>query len=134
MLETMGKHYVPALGQCYRFHPNRRVLEFDDQTEYTLREAIILAKGKAGDEVLRAVHLVKRIFDGVLITEKDETEFAWEEYERTSGSIVASGVEDGSIRQVQGKKRDSSYRHGCGVSNGKKSEDNCPDSVPLLLF
>lgn len=73
--EDPAKMYVPELDQNYRYHRNRQVLEFDDGTEYSLREAVILAQGRAGEDTLKAVHLVKRTFNGVLMTEAEERDF-----------------------------------------------------------
>jgi len=65
----MGTHqpqYVRALNQHYRMTEDGDELVFDDGVRYTVREAMILAKGGAKDEEIRAVHAVKKIFRGVL--------------------------------------------------------------------
>lgn len=74
-LDTLAKQYVPALNQNYRYHDNRKILEFDDGIEYTLREATIMAQGRANDEDQRAIHLVKQVFDGVVMTEREIDDF-----------------------------------------------------------
>jgi len=73
MLDTLAKQFVPALEQNYRYHKNRKILEFDDGTEYTLREAVIMSQAKDTD--VKAVHLVKQVFDGVLMTERELVDF-----------------------------------------------------------
>jgi hypothetical protein len=60
---------VRALNQHYRLTDDatgKVVLRFDDGTEYTLEEAMLIAKGRAKEEDVRAIHLVKREFHGVL--------------------------------------------------------------------
>ena len=90
-LDTLAKQYVPALNKNYRYHDNRKILEFDDGTEYTLREAVIIAQGKPTDEDQRAIHLVKQVFDGVVMTEREIKDFLLfkerESEERRTGKV-----------------------------------------------
>jgi hypothetical protein len=75
MLDTLAKQFVPALEQNYRYFKNRKILEFDDGTEYSLREAVLIARERPKDGDLQAIHLVKRVFDGVVSTEREITDF-----------------------------------------------------------
>jgi len=134
MLETLAKQYVPELDQNYRYHANRRMLEFDDGTEYTLIEAVIMAKGSPAPETIRAVHEIKRIFCGTLMTEKQEKEFLLFGGKNEKLSCVDAGMEGAGDRKVpeqEGKRK--KYNNG-GGSDGTEGSRNGPDSVPLLLL
>jgi hypothetical protein len=63
---SMERKYVRALNLHYRFSPDEQTLTFDDGVVYTLDEAMLLAKGKANDEDIAAVHLVKKAFGATL--------------------------------------------------------------------
>jgi len=131
-LDTLAKQYVPALNQEYRYWNSRKILEFDDGTEYTLREAVIIAQGKPKDEDLCAIHLVKQVFDGVVMTEKEIVEFLlFKEGLGKNGLDVASAVPCHSDRGVSGKKAaDGRVRRGNIKTAGEK---NGPESVQMLL-
>lgn len=60
----MGR--VPCIRESYTYNPVTGIFEFTDGVKYTLAEAVELSKGCAGAETIRAVHRVKRIFDGVI--------------------------------------------------------------------
>jgi hypothetical protein len=130
-LDTRAKQFVPALDQNYRYQDNRKILEFDDGTEYTLREAAIIAKGKPNDDDLRAIHLVKRIFDGVVITEQEEKDFILFR-EGDNGNHVASPVAGGGDREGRTEKRaENGYKRRGRIKN--KGPDDGADGVQLLL-
>jgi hypothetical protein len=63
----MNRQYVKALGQYYIWDADNGLLCFDDGVIYTGYESILLAEGKPDDEDIRAVHAIKKIFDGQLI-------------------------------------------------------------------
>lgn len=137
VLDTLAKQYVPALNQEYRYHPNRKILEFDDGTEYTLEEAVILARGGADEDAQRAVHLVKRVFDGVLVTERQERDFllfGGNDEKEDHGPCVAPGVAGQDHGEVQGSKKTAHDRDKRGRAVEKPGEGHGPDSVPLLFL
>ena len=76
-------NYVEDLDLNYRVHANRKVLEFEDGVEYTLDEALILSKGRAAGDDLKAIHLAKKVFDGELVTRRKEDEYDWKDLEST---------------------------------------------------
>jgi hypothetical protein len=47
-------------------------LRFEDGVSYTLSEAVILAKGRPTRDDVRAVHALKKAFDGVLLPHTQE--------------------------------------------------------------
>jgi hypothetical protein len=59
------EHYSRALDQHYEFDGQK--LTFEDGISYTLAEAVEVAKKARRDEDVRAVHLVKRVFDGEVL-------------------------------------------------------------------
>lgn len=61
--------YVAALNQSYQFTGNG--ILFEDGIEYTIHEAVAIARGDCTDEDIRAIHAVKRIFDGMIIAYND---------------------------------------------------------------
>lgn len=79
----MQKSRSKALGLSYTW--NGGPLVFEDGVRYTVAEAIHLSS--AGDETLRAVHLVKKMFDGQVITPR-----------RRSDMIIKHWRSDGDYR------------------------------------
>ena len=73
--------FVEELGLNYRFHENRAVLEFEDGTEYTMKEALILSRARVRGRDLRVCHEVKKIFDGVFVTENDLELLPWKDHD-----------------------------------------------------
>jgi len=67
----MNRHYVRALDQHYTWDGDNGLLRFDDGIIYDCHEAILLAEGKPCDEDIRAVHAIKKIFDGQLVAPPD---------------------------------------------------------------
>jgi hypothetical protein len=67
----MKRQYVKALDQYYTWDADNGRLNFDDGIAYTGYEAILLAEGKPCDEDIRAVHTIKKIFDGQLVGAPD---------------------------------------------------------------
>ena len=61
----MKKEYVPAIGQSYTFKDGRAV--FDDGVVYTFEEMMHLSERRAAGEDLKAIHIVKKAFDGEII-------------------------------------------------------------------
>jgi hypothetical protein len=55
----------------YRYHQNRAVIEFEDGVEYSMKEALILARGGAKGHDLQMLHEAKKLFTGVFLTETD---------------------------------------------------------------
>jgi len=55
-------YWVEALQMTYDYRDG--VLIFTDGVKYTVHEAVLLSKGKLNDHDLRALHHVKKIFDG----------------------------------------------------------------------
>lgn len=64
-----GENYVPALRMSYRYDlsPSVLILTFDDGVSYTLAESLTLARGNPSPEDIRAVHYVKKLFDGDIL-------------------------------------------------------------------
>lgn len=56
---------VPTLGLSYEFRDGKMI--FSDGVEYSIDEAAALARDRLTDDDLRAIHLVKRIFDGTIM-------------------------------------------------------------------
>lgn len=64
------REYVPALSLHYKYYNGKAV--FEDGVEYSLAEMLFLARTRARGETLVAVHKVKKIFDGVILTNNIE--------------------------------------------------------------
>ena len=63
-------HWVPALQMSYDYHPRTGMIVFTDGIKYTLEEFMIMAKGRLyNDDDIRAIHEVKKMFDGELVDE-----------------------------------------------------------------
>ena len=67
----MERRYARPLGLHYSYDPRDLVLVFDDGVKYTLKEAVILAKGGAKENDLRAIHKVKAVFFGEVLDPDD---------------------------------------------------------------
>lgn len=68
-----------ALGLRYTHFPNLNKIVFEDGVCYTMDEAVMAAKAKNADD-LRAIHLVKAVFGGTLLKDregKEEQEKCW---------------------------------------------------------
>jgi hypothetical protein len=132
-LDTLAKQFVPALNQNYRYWDHKRILEFDDGTEYALREAVIIAKGKPNDEDLKALHLIKRVFDGVVMTEQEIDDFILfkEVFCEKNNVGVALAVLCRGDRNLPREETPDGHGHRGGIktAGGK----NGPDSVQELL-
>ena len=63
--------YSEDLELHYQFHRNRGVLEFEDGVEYTVRESLIISKGRPKPEELKKLHEIKKIFNGEFLTKED---------------------------------------------------------------
>jgi hypothetical protein len=64
----------------YDYHPETGMIVFTDGVKYTLEEFMILAKGRlSDDDAIRAIHQVKKTFDGVI--EKGDFECRLPEYD-----------------------------------------------------
>jgi len=55
-------NWVHALQMTYDYKDG--ILTFTDGVKYTIKEAVLLSKGKIQDHDLRFIHLIKKIFDG----------------------------------------------------------------------
>lgn len=63
--------YSEDLELHYQFHRNRGVLEFEDGVEYTVRESLIISRGRPKPEELKKLHEIKKIFNGEFLTKED---------------------------------------------------------------
>ena len=70
------RQFVKALSQHYIFDADNCVLIFDDGIRYTTDEAIIISKGVPRNADLRAIHQIKKIFDGEVVGIGDESPFS----------------------------------------------------------
>jgi hypothetical protein len=103
----LANNYVEDLGLNYRYHVNRKVLEFEDGVEYTLAEAMILSKGHAKGHDLRMIHETKKTFDGFLITKNEEQNIDWREYESSASNARPSVTSErcgGETKKDQSEK------------------------------
>ena len=55
-------HWSESLQMTYDYRDG--VLIFTDGVKYTVHEAVLLSKGKLNDDDFRAIHHVKKVFDG----------------------------------------------------------------------
>lgn len=62
----MSDTFVPALGKRYEFKEDRIV--FEDGVSYTLAEAMVMAKDRLDEADIQAIHLVKQMFDGTIVS------------------------------------------------------------------
>jgi len=60
--------YVKALGQSYAVDEKTGDLVFADGIRYTVAEALELARGGAKTGTIRAVHQIKKLFDGEIVS------------------------------------------------------------------
>jgi len=58
----------------YDHKEESNVIVFSDGVRYTISECLLLSKGRPSDDDIRAVHAIKKIFDGVLEEIFDEFE------------------------------------------------------------
>jgi len=64
----MEPEFVKSVGQSYRYDARTGNVEFSDGVIYTLDETLELARKGAVGQDLKAVHEVKKAFDGELLT------------------------------------------------------------------
>ena len=62
LVSGVEPHWSEALQMTYDYRDG--VLIFTDGVKYSVHEAILLSKGKLNDHDLRAIHHVKKAFDG----------------------------------------------------------------------
>lgn len=63
--------YSEDLELHYQFHRHRGVLEFEDGVEYTVKESLIISRGRPQPEDLKKLHEIKRTFNGEFLTQED---------------------------------------------------------------
>lgn len=56
---------VKALGMSYEFRGGKMI--FSDGVEYSINEAATMARDRLTDDDIRAIHLVKKLFDGEIV-------------------------------------------------------------------
>lgn len=66
--------YVKALKQSYVVDEKTGDLVFDDGTRYTLAEALELSRRRAKGRDIRAVHTIKKVFDGEIVIDRIEAQ------------------------------------------------------------
>jgi len=62
----MGR--AKSLGLSYTYDPENAVLRFEDGVDYTAAEALSLSRPGIIPADLRAIHRVKKAFDGEILT------------------------------------------------------------------
>lgn len=67
--------YSRVLSLHYEYFPDIDLIRFEDGVCYTMQEAIIISR--MGDEDVKAVHLVKKIFGGELLRQGEEPDTTW---------------------------------------------------------
>lgn len=76
------RQYVPALDMHYEFDAETGLASFDDGVIYGVGEMIILSSEKVDTYTARAVHLIKKHFNGKLLTESESIRPTREDYAR----------------------------------------------------
>ena len=56
---------APSLKMNYHYMVRSNTFVFPDNISYTMKESLILSKGRSQD--MKAVHAIKRVFDGEII-------------------------------------------------------------------
>ena len=67
----MERRYSRQLNLHYSYDPRDMVLIFDDGVKYTLNEALVLSRGGAKKDDVRAIHKVKSAFFGEIVDPRD---------------------------------------------------------------
>jgi hypothetical protein len=107
------------LGLHYRYHQNRAVLEFEDGVEYSIKEALILARGGAKGHDLQMLHEAKKLFTGVFLTETD-----LQQGELFNGCLQTWSRQGPACRPQSGRKGEATL-----VKKNTKSEKTSDKSI-----
>ena len=93
-----SKQRVKQLNLSYQYNPQRQILTFEDSISYTLREAVLIAKSFPTESTAVALHKIKGVFDGEIVSYGKK-----EEPLEIRGKLFASEV-PGAYSEVHGNR------------------------------